>query len=170
MIVIQAVTTRWTKASRGAPQAGVRAGVPAAATLPVPLRAGAAGGALVHQLEALEERGFTLDEVAVDDEAAPPVTVAGVRVAQQGDLVEVTRLGARWQGWPPRERDRVVFRLAPGEWGRAVRNLRIGGAGDWRYAKFAVNVAHLSDPVTFDPDLFVAAPPTYEVNEEAQLR
>lgn len=172
VVIIQAITTRWTRASRGAPQATIRAAVPEVAALPTlgrPLP-----GTFVHELEALEERRFTLDEIVAEERSELPVTVAGVQVALDDDLVVVTRTASRWGGWPPRPRARVVFRLAPGDWGRYVCNARIGGARDWAYLRVVVNVAALAtsrnDGANPRSDLFVATAPTYVVNEEEQLR
>ena len=168
-VIVQGITTRWTKASRGAPQAGLRAAVPEAATLPV--MAGARHGVFVHGLEAREGDQFVLEELDAELHPELPVTAFAVEVAAAGELVVATRSTDRWSGWPRRERPRVVFRLAAGEWGRCVRNSRLGGARDWQYTRVVVNVAHLAGGLgTAAPDLFTTTEPTYVVNEEAHLR
>lgn len=171
MVIIQAITTHWTKASRGAPHAAARAAVPEAAALPAGGRP--SDGVFVHELEAVEATGFVLDDITADSRRDLPVTVAGVKVEiddDHKDQVVVTRLANRWGGWPPRERERVVFRLAAGESGRAIRNARIGGARQWTYSRTVVNVAHLDGDDLGGGDLFVATSPTHLVNEEASLR
>lgn len=168
-VIVQAITTHWTTAARGAPLAAARAAVPEAAVLPAGGPPGP-GTALVHTLEAREEHGFALEEVAVDLAAPLPFSAFGVRIAAEDGLVVVTGLKQRWAGWPPRDRDRVLLRLAPGEWGRCLRNRRVGGAHEWTYTKVVVDVAHLSDGEPLDPRRFVDRSPTRVVDEQAQLR
>ncbi len=169
MIVVQGITTHWTKAARGAPLATARAAVPEAAELPAGGRP-TPGTALVHALEAREEPGFALEEVSVDLAAPLPVSAFGVRVTVEDARVVVTARADRWSGWPPRARDQVLLRLAAGEWGRCVRNRRVGGGRQWTYAKIVVDVAHLTHGATLDRRLFLDTEPVRVVDEQAPLR
>lgn len=162
-VIVQVITTRWTKASRGAPRAALRAAVPEGALLPerfphAPF--------VVHELEAAEMGDFELRCQGARALERLPAVVAGVRLADVGAAIEVVRLADARFGWPPRPHDRVVFRLEAGLTGRVVRNNRHAGRVAWSYSKTVVNVANVAEPTR----AVFSAEPALLVDEQELLR
>jgi len=135
-VVIQVVTTRWTKASRGQPKAAARAAVPEVLALRAP------GGdlVLVESVVADEQRGFEVVRTSEHAEALP-LRVANVHVEVVEGAVRVTRRREAGAGWPNRPRDVVAFTLDAGEWGQVVTNHRHSSYAGWSYDKIVANVA-----------------------------
>ncbi len=167
MVVVQIVTSVWSKASRGAPGSTARAVVPEAVT--VELLPGVRPGAvLVQRVEALETEGFEPVSRSLDVVDGPPLDVAGFRLVGDGDRIVVTRLADIRSGWPSRDRPVRAFTLGPGETGRALRNNRQGAYGGWTYSKVVVNVGFCDGVPT--ADLFTGVAPTFLLDEQASLR
>lgn len=163
MIVVQRVLTEWTKRSRGAPGAVRRNAV--AEAFPLPSARGA-GDLWVHQVTAREQDDFAVRETA-------GAGAAGVWVEVMGTEAVVTGLAGAWcqccTVFPPRP-ERVVLRLAPGQWGRWRVNFRFwdGFEGsEWRYQKWVVNVGHLRRPPA--AELFRATGPDVVADDLVQL-
>lgn len=129
---------------------------------------GAAEAVVLHELVAKEAEGFELEDLGVQELGPLPVSAAGVGLAQQGNLIEVTLLGDSRStcGFPTRSHDQLVFRLSPGQWGRSIRNHRHSGWQNWSYAKTVVNVANLLEP---DLLVFASGKPKWLLDEQVRL-
>lgn len=134
--MVQVITTRWTKASRGQPGAGRRAAVPDV----LPLRAPVDDAVVVEAVSADEERAFEVVRVT-SDAAALPLRIASVLVEDVAGSVRVTRRREVGTAWPNRPRDVVACSLEPGQWGQLVTNHRHSSYSGWSYDKVVVNVA-----------------------------
>ena len=145
LVVVQSVSTRWTKASRGAPSAAVRNATPEVLSLPqLPHSDDAA--VLWHEVQ-FEEPLFERNE------RARYVRLVDVRVPGL-DLLEQADGGLRVDLF-----GRQQFILRVGEIGLLTFNFVEDVVDDdWRrslYRKVSANLANLREPV---PDLFFARP------------
>lgn len=148
-IVVQVITTRWTKASRGQPGAGRRTAVPDV----LPLRAPAGDAIVVETVSADEEHAFALVR-STSAAAALPLRIASVLIEDVDGAVRVTRRREVGTGWPSRPSDVVACSLDPGQWGQVVTNHRHSGYAGWSYDKIVVNVARPRERVA---DVFATA-------------
>lgn len=165
MVIVQVVTTTWTKASRGHPGSVARARVPEAVALTVTPSDPDPGEVLVDTHRAEEADGFVLQVGTVERRPLPAV-VAGVRLEAVDGSVHAVRLARRTMGFPRNERDRPLFTLGAGETGRLVMNRRTSGYHGWSYEKVVVNVAVTPGA---DRDVFVRRDPDERVDEQADL-
>jgi hypothetical protein len=159
-VVIQIVTTRWTKASRGQPKAAARAAVPEV----LPFRAPSGDLVLVETVVADEARRF---ELVRTPELADglPLRLANVQIEVVDEAVRVTRRREIGSGWPNRPRDVMAFSLAAGAWGQVVTNHRHSSYSGWSYDKIVVNVAR---PAAGAADAF-AGDPARRLDEQEPL-
>lgn len=166
VVIVQVVRTRWTKASRGQPGASARAAVPVGFAVDGAPTSNGADAVLVATIEADEADGFAPVH-RVEPMDALPVRIANLDIVRYGELLVVTRRVETRTGWPARSPAVVAFRLGIGEWGRIVRNHRLGGySSEWSYEKTAVNVAHLT---SLDRRAFVDTDPDHERDEQERL-
>lgn len=164
-VIVQAITTRWGKASRGAPGAVSRAAVPESVSLSV---VDAGVGVTLHEMEASEVHSFEVDDRGIRALGALPVEVAGLHLEEISGRLQVTRLGdtSVRAGWPPRSHDVSAFVLDTGQWGRTIRNSRLSGYQGWSYSKTVVNVAYQPRP---SEPVFVVSTPDFVLDEQEHL-
>ncbi|MFT4539587.1 MAG: hypothetical protein ACI841_004824 [Planctomycetota bacterium] len=160
MLLLQTITTWWTKASRGMPGAEARNAV--AEALVLPHATVASTGLLIHQVEAQEASSFELKH-RLSAHESPQL------------LGQHTPFAVRWQqtslciyyrespgaGAPSRYTegmDNTLFVLEPGCRARFLINYRLNWAGakDTHYRKLVANFAHLE---SFQEDVFLCAEP-----------
>ncbi|WNZ14235.1 hypothetical protein [Streptomyces sp. 11x1] len=189
MIVVQRITTYWTKQSRGGGAATRRNAVPEA----FPLQAPGPAGVLVNEVEAHERDGFTaLHTIRTSDRPSgsdssraedpgggsfscdavslSPVTRGVFLMEDDGRLrVVVSPPPARLSSRGPRH----LFTLGPGEYGRRRFNSRFTPSGcgchshQWWYEKWVVNVAYPGG--TPAPNLFTQREPTHVLDRLVRL-
>ncbi|NNJ25275.1 hypothetical protein LzC2_13450 [Planctomycetes bacterium LzC2] len=180
-MIVQHIDVGWTKASRGGPGAVARNCVPEALLLP-PDRPRYDGlhTTRLHQVRFGERNGFaaplTESLEALGAEAA--VRLGNAMISRSGSDVTLQidwRAGVPRRGrgnlyhpGPDPEPELVVL---PGQWARAVYNLRNTGmdCGRWWYERHTVNVANL-DPAAAPANLFTRSEPAAEWRNLAWLR
>jgi len=166
MLIVQRVVTRWSPAGRGAAAATRRRDVPTAHPLP-----DVAGAALVfHDVHAHESDGYRPStRVLTGEDAAAAVPL---HLQPRDDGAVAVRRQPLWVAYPrgPLANGRHLFVLAQGQLGRYQLNFRgrqtqCRCAPVWFYEHWVVHVAN----APARPDLFLATPPTYSVDELTHL-
>ena len=162
MIIVQTITTIWTKRSRGAPAATERARTPEACLLPeVP----SAAPVLLHSVRFLESQTFRADPSCWEPIAPAgqgrshalepyqgwaaletlPLITRGLRIAFDGELVTAERLPEAIPGWPERDHGQLLA-VRPSTWSQLIWNRRHAGSstghGEWTYSKVVLNLAN----------------------------
>lgn len=136
MIVIQRITTFWTKKSRGGKGAIARNAVPEALTLP---SFAASAELVVHKVVFDESNAFRRKAEIQKLTMANDWELNPVRLRLLGDQIQVRCMfGGAPERWP-----RQAFVLSYGQWGRLAYNRRFADSydGSWRYEKEVFNVA-----------------------------
>ena len=168
-MLLQVITTIWTKRSRGAPASVSRNAVPEAlafpSSQPIPK-----GGMLLHSANFDEERDFQIRE-RVD--ALPHLREAlGMSFLESPNGIDVLYSDSSGCGHPARAglRRTQIFSLGVGEVGRLRINWRYSSSmtqyKDWVYVKEVVNVANSSECAA---DAFVSAAPDKLADHMADL-
>ena len=169
MLIVQRITTEWTKKSRGGVRAADRNTTPDAIQLPP--TAGPAPSCLVHSIRFLEWENFACYSDVIESEIEEHFRVEPLFLRVRKDYVE-TRFVWSWNhcGAPKRE-SHDLFRLALGQWGRFVCNGRFGAESmsgrEWGYHKSVFNVAFV---YAYDNDLFLRTMPNAESSRLAVLK
>jgi hypothetical protein len=178
-LVVQLLTTEWTKESRGGPGARLRSTTPRARVLPEAWLGPEDGTLRIHHIYYSERNQFLPREGSrirsgrslFEEVEAFRVerTEEGVRV-----LLDHGRMGlpgAHEWSWEMARGNQYeeLLSVAPGEWGRAVYNERLSywDTGNWGYCKHVLNVGLLRDA---SPDVFLATEPEHEAVREFLLR
>jgi hypothetical protein len=151
ILVVQEISTWWTKRARSGQGALRRRAAPEA--LPLPTEP-PAGPALVHHVVACREAGdFAPETERFETRPISPrlaLTAGCVRIRLLGQRVEADWAWSFECGAPARsEHRRTVLTLGPGEWGRVRTNGRMTtmlGLSDWKYHLHVVNVALAAEP------------------------
>jgi len=166
MLIVQRVVTRWSAAGRGAAAATRRREVPTV----LPLPDGPEADLVVHDVHAheLDDYRLTARSLIGEDAAA----VVSLRVQPRDAGTVAVRRQPLWVAYPrgPLGHGRHLFVLAPGQVGRYQLNFRTRQtqcqcAPAWFYEHWVVHVAN----APASPDLFLAATPTYTVDELTHL-
>lgn len=162
VLVLQEITTTWTKTSRGSPAAALRNAVPKAAPLPFPVPPVPVGGYLLQLVLYGESNAFQSPLVKVDlvrpslkelSDARARVDIGpGVRWHMPNIRVAQSDRGVRvelwWKHGAPRRQypNYPNFALEPDQWGRVEYNLRTGwwNEGEWYYRHTVLNIGYLS--------------------------
>ena len=174
MILVQHVTSSWSKASRGGPSAARRNAVPEALLLPK-AAVGKRGNALIqHTASYGEDNDFVSpSHDSLTAESAGVIRIGCVRVEPlDGGARVAFEYDFRVAGMPPRDahqmaKARADFELAVGEWGRVLYNGRFSSdEGGWGYQKTVVNVG-CHDEV--QAEAFVSTRPLYTIDRMASL-
>ena len=168
---LQTIQTRWSKASRGAPNSTKRASVPDHFDLLSSQDRPSKGRFVaLHVVEAFEQDDFQplqkLEEHDLDSRADfkdAPVTLR----FRDGRLTveyfyDVWAVGAPKR--PPIIRN--IFTLAPETWGRFSLNGRFGYGSGWSYHRRVLNIAFSSSPP--DSRIF-AGEPDFTFTDEHNL-
>jgi hypothetical protein len=174
MILVQHITSGWSKASRGGPSAARRNAVPEELPLPT-AGAGKRGDTLIqHTVFYGEGNDFASpSHDALTAEGAGVIRVGCVRVEPLAGGVRVVfeydprRAGAPPRDTHPRASAKTGFELGAGEWGRVLYNGRFSSdEGGWWYEKTVVNVGCHDEAKA---EAFVSTPPQYTINRMARL-
>lgn len=167
-ILVQAIETQWTKASRGAPAATHRNRVPEAVDLPA-------------ALPDLGERSYVLQHVVYSESdgfQAPwykPVTAtaamaafhfACIRVAYAHQFVRVDFEWYSVKGVPRRPEIHDRHTLQPGQWGRVRANGRFSFDDTWGYFKWIINIGFFAQVPT---NVFTTTNPVFKHSHMADL-
>ncbi len=178
-LVLQLLTTEWTKESRGGSGARLRNTTPQGVVLPESLIGADDGTLRIHHVYFSERNNFLPREgtntrsgrSTFEEMEAFRVerTEEGVRV-----LLDHGRMGlpgAHEWSWEMARGNQYeeLLSVRPGEWGRAVYNERISywETSHWGYCKHVLNVGLLRDA---SPDVFLATEPAHEAVREFLLR
>lgn len=169
-LVIQLLTTEWMMDSREVSEARWRDVSPLASALPESWGGAEDGGCRVHTLDFSEWRRFEPREgLSVRKGRTLVEELEAFRVERTGEglrvLLDVRRMGLpganvwNWaleRGHPGEE----LFRLSPGEWGRAVytERVRYWETNHWGQCKHVLNVGLLRDARR---DVFLATEPRH---------
>lgn len=155
-IIVQRVTTTWTKASRGGAGATARNQAPVAFRLPPGAAWHTVGMAEEDQFEPAHEAGAAVPEFVCEE--------LGVRI-DGGQLSMLPQVPASWM--PGRHRRPPRQSVAPGAWLRWSVNYRLGLDRGWTYGLVTWNVAFRAQ--SCGRELFGGDPP-HAVSELAALR
>jgi hypothetical protein len=174
VIVIQHISTHWTKASRSGPGAKRRSSVPDALPLPFTPDPASELTLVKHTVRYDEEDGFATPHQDVAIGGAVEGRVERFRCVQVRVVDGRAGVVYAWEpsqgGAPPRSTyHRQVLDLAAGEWGRVTYNGRhsaLSGMSGWWYRQDVVNVAVLQCAVQ-EP---FAGAPSREFSDLAHLR
>lgn len=169
MLIVQRITTEWTKASRGGDSATKRNATPNAMQLP-PL-AGASSGYLLHDIRYLEWEHFECHADVVESDFQTHIRIEPVFLHVTREHV-TARFVWSWHHCGAPERDsHDLFHLSLGQWGRFTCNGRFGAESssgrEWGYHKTVFNVA-LTE--LFDKNLFIETTPDAEDSRLAVLK
>lgn len=169
MIVVQRITTEWTKDSRGGEGALKRNATPDAVELP--LIAYPTAQYILHDVRYLESKGFVPDATVTESSCSQSIRAEPLILSVSKRQISV-RFVWSWHHCGAPERDsHDLFRLDAGQWGRFTCNGRFGAestAGrEWGYRKTVLNVALLE---TYDTHVFTETTPVTEKSSLASLR
>jgi hypothetical protein len=168
MLVIQRITTDWTKSSRGGTGAATRNAVPESLVLP-PFVGGA--NAIVHEATYLENDAFRCRDKFQETEISQSWHLGAMMLYRHENYVSV-KFSWQWDtAGAPERWPHEAFALRPGQWGQLRYNGRFGPTTScgavWWYRKEVFNIAFV-DPVNLN--LFVATQPNFSKSEMARLR
>lgn len=156
-MLVQVITTTWTKQSRGAPTSAIRNMVPEALAIPndQPIQL---GGLLVHSAKFNEKNDFHVHEsVEIVTCASDLLGMSFLESPKGVDVLYSDSSGCGYPGRPGLRRTQL-FCLGSGEIGRLRINWRYSGSmcqhGEWVYVKEVINVANVT---AFATDLFVSS-------------
>jgi hypothetical protein len=155
-VVVQRVSTLWTKQSRGGPAAAVRNATPIAFPLPSDLTLG------VHAIVMRERDAFRPQMSQAD------LAQAGMPLRVVDGLLRVSPPETSFFGMPRRTRRPPTVRLTPGHWVRWQINYRhvASSSGQWYYSLHTFNI-HFGTPTSHDVFL---GEPARSVDERGFLR
>lgn len=168
MLIVQRITTEWTKASRGGDGATHRNATPE--TLVVPPIVAADADYVLHDNRYPERQGFRHDFTLTQAATRPHVRLEPLFLHVTKTSVAARFIWSRRFCGAPERESQDLFRLSPGEWGRFSCNGRFGpessSGGEWRYHKTVFNVAFLP---RFDADVFIRVKPHVSAARLAML-
>lgn len=159
MVVVQEVRTKWTKATRGAPLAGERKGLPQAFLLPT------VECEYLFQAYLLEESKNYIPTIKELKQSTRTV-----QIKKLNDLIlrmldkHTLSVGLRdnpHSGQPKRYPINNVFQLKPGQFGRILNNARYASYHGQHYYEAVYNIAFGQ---TVNPDRFLHSAPDHELN------
>ncbi len=169
MLIVQRITTEWTKASRGGDSAAERNATPNALRLP-PL-ASAVPDYILHDIRFLEWENYECHSEVRGSEARTLVRIEPLFIRATKELV-TTRFVWSWHHCGAPERNsHELFQLSVGQWGRFTCNGRFGAESssgrEWGYHKTVFNVALTEQ---FDETLFIQTTPNADDSRLAVLK
>lgn len=171
MFIIQAISTDWTKASRGGSNAARRNNVPEQIPIPTGLGAVSAHSLVFHQVKYTEDDDFLeprLNRVEVQAMPEEGSRYNNFLVVRPSD--GTLRVVCEWgnvPGAPKRYPTCTETVLQPDQWMRVRYNIRRSrGEEQWIYEKWVFNVAI---PATLSPRIFLDNEPSKVQSEMADL-
>jgi hypothetical protein len=172
-LVIQLLTTEWTKESRGGPGAQPRNTTPLAMALPDSWAGMEDSGFRLHHVYFSEQRRFQPREWTEVRGGKAFVEVEAFRIERTPEGVRVLldhgRMGMpgalEWSGMSRSEPPEELLRLEPGQWGRGIYDERLPywETGHWGYCKHVLNVGLLHEAGV---DVFLHTEPRAEAVRE----
>jgi hypothetical protein len=182
-IIIQAIQTVWTKASRGGPGATRRNAVAEAFPLPLPdhRRGTVLPAYFLHQLHCAERAAFhpvpqplttgaLLDMLSIDQLSIHPPDDTGIVRVTYHPRKPTYLSYARDDSGEYRPGGHEALALRIGEWGRVRYNWRHGATvsvDDWWYDLWVVNVGFFTE---LRADAFLESPPNRVYSQLSRLR
>lgn len=169
MLIVQRITTEWTKASRRGDGATKRNATPYAMRLP--RLAGDVASYLLHNVRYLEWEDFECHADVFESETKTHIQIEPLFLHVTKERV-TARFVWSWHHCGAPERDsHDLFHISLGQWGRFTCNGRFGAESssgrEWGYHKTVFNVA-LAD--LFDEDLFIETTPDADSSRLAFLK
>ena len=157
IVLVQAISSVWTKSARGEPLATQRNSVPEALPIPPTSLSGSDLVCVIHHVRYDETNAF-VTPVQNDTQVQPFTNLlypSDRNVALQlldGDIC----VDLHWRRGAPRRQQRIgLFILTAGTWVQIQYNYRTGGERAWRYCRDNINVGLAA---ALDPQFFVASP------------
>jgi hypothetical protein len=161
MLIIQEIVSRWTKLSRGAPEAVKRNSVPESLVIPR-LNATIENDSWIYQKEIFDEYKSFEDPFKQADVLKPfKMNRFGIaEISSLDNKVLITINYASWDGAPIRDyKEKKAFTLSMNESGQLRYNWRISyDEGGWAYQKSVLNIGLASN---LDSKLFIVNKPKY---------
>jgi hypothetical protein len=158
ILLVQHISTSWSKASRGGPRAGVRNAVPVA--LPFSKLVPSETRSVLHEVQFNERTEFTPhEEVIIDGGILPRGKALCITAGRDADGAwALYDYSTECGGAPDRSGVRKRLTAPLDRWIRIVANGRFAPAwdGDWWYEKHVVNVGLFS---SLAPYCFTATEP-----------
>lgn len=150
MILIQRLETHWTKASRGAPGAELRAKVGYVYALPSRCPEGVA---FYQHVRFYEEHRFAPRVAREETLSSVPLGDLGVEFETQHERLKVFYLWSAACGAPERIAGKraLVLDIPLDGWAQFIHNGRFANEDGWVYQQIVYNLASSS---TFSPDIF----------------
>ncbi len=169
MLIVQRITTEWTKASRGGVGATLRNATPDVLEIPSPTRT--MPGYILHDVRYSEHEHFECHSRIFESDAQTHIRIEPVCLHLTKHTV-AARFVWSWRHCGAPERDpHDVFQLSHGEWGRFTCNGRFGAESssgrEWGYHKTVFNIA-LTD--VFDVRIFTKTDPIADDSRLAILK
>jgi hypothetical protein len=161
LIVLQRISTIWTKASNGGDGATARSATPEVLDLPA-LTSLPAAGFILHDVAYREADNFqTFSEQIEQREQIDPIRYDCLEFAMQDRTLVVTLLWEQGRGDPRRPAfPRTVWSFRPGQWGRITYNFRYAGEHDTIYEKCVISIG-LFPTASYSCRLFLEKEPAY---------
>lgn len=169
LIVIQHITTIWTKASRGGVNAGARNRTPEVLAFPALSFPLLESGVLLHKVTYTERDHFQHPVEKLEQrERTDPFWYDCLKLELSPNLLTVILEWERKEGVPRRTMyPRRGWSLQEDQWGWIIYNLRLsGGEGSWWYEKHSLSVGVFPSS---SPRRFLGAEPTRQYRDMAQL-
>ncbi len=171
MLLVQAISTEWTKASRGGSSAARRNGVLEQLPIPADLEAVSVASFVFHRVKYTEENEFLaphLDQVEVQPAPEEGVRYNNLLVLHPCD--STLRVICEWgnlSGAPKRYPTRAETVLQSDQWMRLRYNVRLSREeGQWVYEKWVFNISMLRTP---SARVFLDTEPSKVQSEMADL-
>ena len=160
IVLVQVISSVWTKSARGEPLATQRNSVPEALPIPPTSLSGSDLVSVIHHIRYNETNAFVAP-VQNDVQVQPfikPLYPGDSHVALQL-LDDGIRVDLHWRWGAPRRRQRIGLFILPAEtWVQLQYNYRTGGERAWRYCRDNINVGLAA---ALNPQFFVASPPSH---------
>jgi hypothetical protein len=167
LIVLQRISTIWTKVSRGGAGATARNATPEVLELP-PLAGVPAEGFILHDIAYREDDDFqSPSEQFEQHEQTDPIRLDCLEFAVDDHALVVTLVWEQGRGAPRRPPfPRTVLSFRPGQWGRISYNFRCAGERDWIYEKCVMSIGLFP---AYSSRLFLEKEPAYIYRDMAPL-
>lgn len=168
LVLLQTITTQWSKAARGAPTAARRRGVPEALLVPAALPSTTEMAVICHEVRYGERDGFQMPEFSTvqRDVLSGTLHAHNLNISLDGEVLRVD-LAWTW-GAPMRRPVRGIMSAVLGEWGRVCFNYRTssGYAARWVYGQVIANIGLFVRP---EPAIFRTTQPSKTYTNMADL-
>lgn len=166
MIVVQRISTTWSKKSRGMPGAAKRNTIPRRLT--IPFYTSDIDGIYAHEVNSFERSNFNLEQSTKFFENKRRYWSLDFVEDRNNEIIEVFfAYSISEHGKPNRGTyRRPLFKLSPGEWGAFHINGRfISYSGQW-YCQYFVNIANTKN---VQPNMFLESGEKYFVDKTVHL-